>query len=46
LPLPHYRNFASDQPSTNSDGTFIAFSSQATNLVTGSGSHIYVRAMP
>jgi Tol biopolymer transport system component len=39
-------NFASDQPSTNSDGTFIAFSSQATNLVTGSGSHIYVRAMP
>ena len=39
-------NSASDQPSTNSDGDFIAFSSQATNLVTGSGSHIYVRALP
>ncbi len=39
-------NFASDQPSTNSNGTFIAFSSQATNFVTGSGSHIYVRAIP
>jgi len=39
-------NSASDQPSTNSNGDFIAFSSQATNLVTGSGSHIYVRALP
>jgi len=39
-------NSASDQPSTNSAGDFIAFSSQATNLVTGSGSHIYVRALP
>jgi hypothetical protein len=39
-------NFASEQPSTNSDGTFIAFLSQATNFVTGSGSHIYVRAIP
>ena len=39
-------NFASDRPSTNSDGGFVAFSSQATNLVGGSGSHIYVRAMP
>ena len=39
-------NSASDQPSTNSNGGFIAFSSQATNLVTGSGSHIYVRALP
>ena len=39
-------NSASDQPSTNSDGSFVAFSSQATNLVTGSGSHIYVRAIP
>jgi hypothetical protein len=39
-------NFASDQPSTNSDGSFVAFSSLATNLVTGSGSHIYVRALP
>jgi Tol biopolymer transport system component len=39
-------NFASDRPSTNSDGDFVAFSSQATNLVAGSGSHIYIRAMP
>jgi Tol biopolymer transport system component len=39
-------NFASDRPSTNSDGGFVAFSSQATNLVAGSGSHIYVRALP
>ena len=39
-------NFASDQPSTNSDGGFFAFSSQATNLVAGSGSHVYVRALP
>jgi Tol biopolymer transport system component len=39
-------NSVSDQPSTNSTGAFIAFSSQATNLVAGSGSHIYVRAMP
>ena len=39
-------NFASDRPSTNSDGSFVAFSSQATNLVAGSGSHIYVRALP
>ena len=33
-------------PSTNSDGGFVAFFSQATNLVTGSGAHIYVRAVP
>jgi Tol biopolymer transport system component len=39
-------DFASDRPSTNSDGGFVAFSSQATNLVAGSGSHIYIRAMP
>ena len=39
-------NSASDQPSTNSDGGFVAFSSQATNFIAGSGSHIYVRAMP
>jgi Tol biopolymer transport system component len=39
-------NFASNRASTNSDGGFVAFSSQATNLVGGSGSHIYVRAMP
>ena len=36
----------SDTPSTNSDGGFIAFFSQATNLVAGSGAHIYVRAIP
>ncbi len=39
-------NSASDRPSTNSDGGFVAFSSQATNLVAGSGSHIYIRALP
>jgi len=39
-------NFASDRPSTNRDGGFVAFSSQATNLVAGSGSQIYVRALP
>ncbi|MEK7237318.1 MAG: putative Ig domain-containing protein [Nitrospirota bacterium] len=39
-------DFASDQPSTNSDGGFVAFSSQATNLVAGSGSQVYVRALP
>ena len=37
---------ASNTPSMNSDGGFVAFSSQATNLVGGSGSHIYVRARP
>jgi Tol biopolymer transport system component len=36
----------SNTPSTNSDGGFVAFFSQATNLVAGSGSHIYVRALP
>jgi Tol biopolymer transport system component len=36
---------ATDTPSTNSDGGFVAFFSQATNLVTGSGAHIYVRAL-
>ena len=36
----------SDTPSMNSDGGFVAFFSQATNLVTGSGTHIYVRALP
>ena len=44
--IPIAGDFASDQPSTNSTGAFMAFSSQATNLVAGSGSHIYVRAMP
>jgi Tol biopolymer transport system component len=38
-------NGSSDTPSLNSGG-FVAFASQATNLVTGSGSHIYVRAIP
>ena len=36
----------SDTPSMNSDGGFVAFFSQATNLVVGSGAHIYVRALP
>jgi Tol biopolymer transport system component len=36
----------SDTPSTNSNGGFVAFFSQATNLGTGSGAHIYVRALP
>ena len=35
----------SDTPSMNSDGGFVAFFSQATNLVAGSGAHIYVRAL-
>jgi len=44
--IPVAGNFASDEPSTNNDGGFVAFSSQATNLVAGSGPHIYVRALP
>ena len=44
--IPIAGDFASDQPSANSTGAFMAFSSQATNLVAGSGFHIYVRAMP
>jgi Tol biopolymer transport system component len=36
----------SDTPSTNNDGGFVAFFSRATNLVAGSGDHIYVRAIP
>ena len=36
----------SDTPSINSNGEFVAFFSQATNLVTGSGAHVYVRALP
>ena len=36
----------SDTPSTNGDGGFVAFFSQATNLVAGLGAHIYVRAVP
>jgi len=39
-------NFASDRPSTNNNGSFVAFSSQATNFVAGAGPHIYVRALP
>jgi Tol biopolymer transport system component len=37
---------SSDTPSINNNGEFVAFASQASNLVTGSGSHIYVRALP
>lgn len=44
--IPVAGDFASDQPSTNSDGGFVAFSSQATNLVAGSGSQVYARALP
>jgi Tol biopolymer transport system component len=36
----------SDTASINGNGGFVAFASQAANLVTGSGSHIYVRALP
>ena len=36
----------SNTPSMNSDSGFVAFFSQATNLVAGSGAHIYVRALP
>ena len=36
----------SDTPSMNSDGSLVALFSQATNLIAGSGSHIYVRAIP
>jgi Tol biopolymer transport system component len=41
-------NLASDQPSTNNDGGFVAFASQASNLLVGGAapSDIYVRAMP
>jgi Tol biopolymer transport system component len=39
-------NAPSDTPSINGNGGFVAFFSQATNLVAGSGSHIYVRALP
>ena len=39
-------NLASDQPSTNIDGGFVAFSSFASNLVGSGGTHIYVRAIP
>ncbi len=39
-------NGSSDTPSINNNGEFVAFVSQASNLVTGSGSHIYVRAIP
>ena len=39
-------NGLSDSPSINGNGGFVAFFSQAANLVSGSGSHIYVRAIP
>jgi hypothetical protein len=44
--IPVEGNFASDRPSTNSDGDFVAFSSSATTLVGSGGNHIYVRALP
>jgi Tol biopolymer transport system component len=37
---------ATDTPSTNNDGGFVAFFSEAANLVAGSGKQIYVRALP
>ena len=36
----------SDTASINGNGGFVAFASQAANLVTGSGFHVYVRALP
>ena len=41
-------NAASDTPSANSDGSFVAFYSQSANLVAGSValSDIYIRALP
>jgi Tol biopolymer transport system component len=44
--IPVAGDFASDRPSTNSDGDFVAFSSSATTLVGSGGNHIYVRALP
>lgn len=46
IPVAGTSPSTTDTPSTNSDGGFVAFFSQATNLVAGSGSHIYVRALP
>jgi Tol biopolymer transport system component len=45
-PVAGTSSSATDMPSTNSDGGFVAFFSQATNLVAGSGAHVYVRALP
>ncbi|MEO6308651.1 MAG: putative Ig domain-containing protein [Nitrospiraceae bacterium] len=39
-------NAPSDTPSINDNGGFVAFASQATNLVAGGGAHVYIRAMP
>ena len=39
-------NGPSDSASINGNGGFVAFASQAANLVAGGGSHIYVRALP
>lgn len=41
-------NLASNQPSTNNNGGFVAFASQASNLLAGGAapSDIYVRAVP
>ena len=38
-------NAASDAPSATSNGSFVAFSSSAANLVGSGGNHIYVRAL-
>lgn len=47
--VPVAGNFASDTPSANSTGSFVAFSSQANNLVASApvaASDVYVRALP
>ncbi len=47
--VPVAGNFASDAPSADSTGSFVAFSSQATNLVAAApvaAFDIYVRALP
>lgn len=47
--IPAAGSGASDRPSANSNGSFVAFSSSATNLVTAppaASADIYVRALP
>ncbi|MDZ4733178.1 MAG: hypothetical protein SGJ16_06295, partial [Nitrospirota bacterium] len=47
--IPAAGSGASNRPSANSNGSFVAFSSSATNLVTtppSASSDIYVRALP
>jgi Tol biopolymer transport system component len=46
IPVAGTSASATDTPSTNSDGGFVAFFSRATNLAAGSGAHVYVRALP